>query len=288
MAKEPATHRTLTPEEQARRKATMSGNPPKGKPDVAQVSEHGIPLGVHQERMALAAQVPSPIGIDYDRDGYPDAIVGRSGRNFRQRARHANGETQISLEAATAAASLIAARRRDGRGAYAPGDVGTRQDQIGYRQRARIRFEAIARAEKTDQVEPTLVPKYTPAEEAAMAPRTPLTGFASKGAQRATTVKPRLPGDGEEVPPPVGPYATVRRASFGTVPTQGTIQPDGSFAVGGGGEGTSPPIAIPTAKDHAKAGEHTRPVEHAKPAEHAKPVEHKPAEHAKHPEPHKK
>lgn len=322
MAKEHAPQRSLTPEEQARRKATMGGaNPLKGKADGEQPSGP-VPIEAHKARLERAAQIPGPMVIDYDRDGYPDAIVGRSGRNFRQRAHAANKENPVSMEAALDAAKAIAGRRRDGRGAYAPGDVGYQQNQMGYRERARVRLEAVAKAEPGEDKPILPKVKYTSAEQAAIAPRTQLTGFENKGAQRAAVgdreragVAIPIPGPGDET---IGPIPAVRRASFGSIPAQGTMQDDGSFAVS-----TTPPETPEEGKsgpktaghamkphEHAakvtehKSHEHDKQADHVKSAEHtvkvaeqtlksaehtAKSAEHaKPHEHGKPPEPHKK
>jgi hypothetical protein len=228
--------RTLTPEEAARRKAALEGGAPaqvRTSP-VQQTSDHGGPVQGYLQRLERAAQVPSPMAIDYDRDGYPDALVGRSGRNLDQRIKQVDAEAKMHRTAEYAG--------QVGRGAvYAVGSDGYRQDQIGYRDRLRARVDAmteVAEAEG-DPVDPEVqaladlgvashgstgvpggtpagalappdvpeatmqVKRPTPLEQAMMAPQTPTTGFVNKGAAIAVPgpgvipKKPKPPGGGE-------------------------------------------------------------------------------------------
>ena len=122
--------------------------------------------------------------------------------------------------------------------------------------------------------------RFTPLEQSMMAPQTPTTGFVNKGAAIAVPgpgvipKKPRVPvEEGEEppVPGPEGPFPTSHRGSFGTVPIQGTVQPDGSFTVGG--VTATPPEEGKKAKDQGKPHEPSK-HEPAKPHEPPKHPEH--------------
>ena len=100
---------------------------------------------------------------------------------------------------------------------------------------------------------------------------------------------PQPPDGGGDLPPmpEAPPQPVIRRTSYGTVPSQGTLQPDGSFVLGG----STPPDTVPAKEGakvtHTKTTERTTTVEPAKPHEH-KPHEvhrphetHKPSEHKK-------
>jgi hypothetical protein len=318
MAKE-QVQRVLTPEEMARRKAAQAGDADPAKRGAGVVvslsgQTNQSPVEGYARRVERASQATSPMMIDYDRDGYPDAVVGRSGRNFNERLRRAGitpaggGQAVVSVPGRQ---DLIYG------GNYSLGHDGYRQDQIGYRDRLRGRMAAAAmlaerakskgKAKDEDEEEGqdardraaearlhamaahpvpshggtgvpggmpggmTALPdvavpaaakaKYTPTEQAIMAPRTIPPG------------QPRNPGH-------------LRQAWAGTVDAapvvhgpaaQGVVKPDGTFVAGGATPTEAEPEPEPGAKkEPAKPAEH-KPAEH-KPAEH-KPAEHKPAEH---------
>jgi hypothetical protein len=307
MAKAHTSTRPLTPEEQARRKKALG----KGDSDETEEEPGDLSSGNYDRRVALAATAHGPMAVDYDRDGYPDAIVGRSGRNLTQRA---SAVSNAPGNPVLATASQIISHR--GGGTLSRGTDGFGQGQIGYRDRLRARLTAAAAVEDADEDDPidpkvramagmpvlshggTGVPGArpasshsrpvvlgpgpkpypTPLEQAKMAPRTPITGFQNTGAQKLTTIAVPPPGSGV----PGRPGGTVRRASYGNVPAQGTSQPGGAFVVHGAGEAEEP-------EEPGEGKSKAKPHEPAKAHEHAKP--HEPAkahEHAKHPEHHDK
>jgi hypothetical protein len=323
MVKEP--QRTLTPEEVARRKATMEGGDPLKRASApvpvttGQVSGHS-PREGFVRRMERATQAVDPQFVDYDRDGYPDAFVGRSGRQYTQRAQQANYRGRGGAPQPVIYGTTINL-----------GNDGYRQDQIGYRDRLRGRLaalEALAEAEETkgkdkdkdkdeaaerrlramahtavpshaktgvgggtprpfshpDVAGPEAMrPRYTPTQQALMAPQTIPSGQPRNPARKPTPPPDQPPGETVspqiDAPAPagnVGAYGVTRQASFGTVPEQGTVQSDGSF-IHGGTPTEEPPAG--RSVEHTRTVERTRTVEHtAKPVEH-KPAEHKPAEH---------
>jgi hypothetical protein len=369
-AHEPDTKRvrSLTPEEVARRKAALEGGEPamRIRPVSTQTSGHSGPVENYTARLERAAEAIPPSAIDYDRDGVADTIVGRGSRNVAQQAR---GATALDSNPATGLVSQRAGHRGNpyslGVDGFSQNQVGYRD-----RLRARIDAAAqVADAEDETELDPRTrlmakmdVPSHgstgvpgglptdavvspppadaaltvgmerrpTPTEQAIMAPQTPHTGFANRGAQ-LTAKRPKPfdadddTGDGGEegggdlpTSPPgnAGPFGTVRRSSYGSVPVQGTAQEDGSFVVGGPAQPPAPPEgrskSVPA--EHARSHEHAKPHEHtakaaaaehlksaehtaksaehtAKSAEHtAKTAEHvaKPHEHPKHPEHHDK
>jgi hypothetical protein len=374
-AHEPDTKRvrSLTPEEVARRKAALEGGEPatRIRPVSTQTSGHSGPVENYTARLERAAEAIPPSAIDYDRDGVADTIVGRGSRNVAQQAR---GATALDSNPATGLVSQRAGHRGNpyslGVDGFSQNQMGYRD-----RLRARIDAAAqVADAEDETELDPRTrlmakldVPSHgstgvpgglptdavvspppadaaltvgmerrpTPTEQAIMAPQTPHTGFANRGAL-LTDKKPKPPGGGEgggeegggeegggELPvsPPgnAGPFGTVRRSSYGSVPVQGTAQEDGSFVVGGPAQPPAPPEgrskSIPAEHarphEHAKSSEHARAAEHVRSAEHtarsaehtaksaehtAKTAEHvakahehpKPHEHTKHPEHHDK
>jgi hypothetical protein len=285
------TKRPLSPGELAARQAAMA-------PKIATEN-------VAQRAIRARRPIP-PTMVDYDRDGYPDSIVGRSGRNFRRPALY------------------------NGPGGRARGHLNLgidtyRQDQIGYRDRLRSRSAAVAAiaaaVEDDEPVDPQLramartgipshgstgIPGGTPTIKVArytgtlagrfrrLTPReqsqiAPLTARSKRGqvlsANNEVVVPTSAPG--------TLPDGTVRRSSYGSVPPRGTVQPDGSFLLTAPALADEPAKAKDSAKpaEHAKSAEHAKPAEHhAKPAEHTKPPEHhtKPAEHTKPPEHHTK
>jgi hypothetical protein len=318
--------RVLTPEEQARRAAALAGGDPmktRALPPV-KVQVGGQPvIESLPQRVARATRTPKPFFIDHDRDGYPDAIVGRGQRNLRERAM---------------------ARGSGGRPVAYGGRPGLgldsyRQDQVGYRDRIRGMLEAAVQlANRDDKDEPldartramaampvlshagtgvpggmpafrtlpgrqvaSRVPRYTPSQQAAMAPRTIPPGIPRNPAQRARTQAgdPLAPDLRAGSPTDLAPG--IPRQSGGMA-VQGYLSTTGTFTVpdvgppGTGGAKAAPGKAAEqharAAEPHAKAAEqHARPAggQPAKPAEHAKPYEPtKPSqEHAKPPEPKK-
>jgi hypothetical protein len=317
--------RALTPEEQARRAAAMAGGDPmktKALPPVkVQVGGQPVVESLPQ-RVARANRTTKPFFIDYDRDGYPDSIVGRSQRNLHERA---------------------LARGSGGRPVVYGGRPGLgldsyRQDQIGYRDRIRGMLAAAVQLANRDEDEPldartramaampvlshagtgvpggmpaprplpgrqvaSRVPRYTPAQQAAMAPRTIPPGVPRNPAQRARTQAgdPALatgPVAAESVPHTLGTGAPRQASGGGGVPPQGYVTPEGQFTIPGAvpaAPETKPEARPETKPAPAKAPEqHARPAspgQPAKPPEHAKPHEQpKPAhEHGRPPE-HKK
>jgi hypothetical protein len=310
-------HRQLTPEEKARRKeAIENGDAAAG----------GGPIESFDARVERGARAVSPVMIDYDRDGYPDAIVGRSGRRYPNRPKLRNvGVPQVATKGQRGGGYSTA---------YTVGGDGYRQNQIGYRDRLRARVEVMNILAEMDEdeiakadprlramanmtvpthsgtgiaggvpvvraVTPVVTPRgsrvVTALEQAKMAPKTMRTVSARTPDGH---FQPEAPGGsaGAPVTPPsagggiTGAFGLPRRASFGSVPAQGTVHPDGSFVepprLQTEGEAEKKEAAAKQAEHHAKPAEH-----HAKPAEHhAKPAEHhaKPAEHhARSPETHR-
>jgi len=294
-AHETDKQRPLTDEEKARRQAAMT--PSTG------------PYENYAARMERAAAAPGPMRVDYDRDGYPDAIVGRSQRNL----------PMLAGRRADPTVQMAARGQRGGgySGVYTLGMDGYRQDQIGYRDRLRGQLAAAAMvAEAGDdpkavaqldartrtmaavpvrshggtgvpggtpalRVTPVVRPgtirstpagrRYTPLEQAETAPR-PLK-------LPPPSVAPTQAGGGG-LP---GPHGTIRRASYGNVPIQGTLQDDGSFIVHGpGGAGELPPVEPPPEGNGGELppnggdGGETPPLK-----DHTKPADKLPADHTK-------
>jgi hypothetical protein len=169
--------RTLTADEMARRKQTLAGgqgqeegqgdplqrqarvvHPADTRPAEQQLADYapdqapehvrqgmrtadGGPHEGYARRLDRVAAAIRPEAVDYDRDGYPDAVVGRSGRNYNEHLRRVNRGPGPGGTAAPQGVD----RNRDGfPDAYTLGPDGHRQDQIGYRDRLRTR-QLIAR-----------------------------------------------------------------------------------------------------------------------------------------------
>ena len=266
---------------------------------------------------------------DHDRDGYPDAIVGRSGRNYNTRLKQANFKTGGSGQTTI---SVPAHQDTIYGGRFTLGGDGYRQDQIGYRDRLRGRMAAAAQVLQSDGgdefdartlamasmpvpshggtgvpggnpggIAPgtpppaSLVPRYTPTQQAMMAPRTIPPGMSRnpprkliqpQAAEAAQTGLSPETASAQPHPGNEGPFLGVRQPSYGNVPTQGTGQSDGSFKVAP--TGAAPDAAAPSDEPATRTVERTRtvtrtvPVEHGKPHEHHRPHEHtRPPEHKK-------
>ena len=325
MAKaEEKPQRALTPEETARRKAAVEAGHPTAKaeeaddrddptakaaddrtasvrrptPVAGDLTAPTVPAGRppgYVQRLERAEAAVSPSQIDYDRDGYPDGIVGRDRRNLPQLVARANVDVA--------------------RDAYALPPGTYRQDQTGYRARLRERIAAARQLADAEGDEAGLDPKVlamakmevashggtgvpggspsirhgidsgpkprkepwkrkpTPTEQAIMAPRTARTGFANSGVMLGTKAADTDP-------------AYVPRPSFGSVPVQGTVQDDGGFNVSPSTMAASPMAAKD--KDKSKDDQDLPDASKAVPSKHepraesrpARPPEqHKPAEH---------
>ena len=315
MAKEQTTHRTLTPEEVARRKATMEGGDPAKaapRPATIQTSEHGGPTESFDSRLTRVKEAIPPWAIDYDRDGYPDGIVGRSGRNLRQRALATNKQTRENM--AAMAASSVANKRPGQRvGIYSLGTDSFRQDQIGYRDRLRARLTALEMLEDADEDEPvdprvralafmpvrshgsTGVPGGSPGgtsrpshpsvrqpdrpptslEQAMMAPRTPTTGFQNVGAKKARIAIPIPPGpDGGGDGGIITPPPAGNVGPYGTVRrgSLGNVPAQGTQQPDGSFVVTNPFAAVEPEDETDENKSKPKTVDHAK--QQAKSTEH--------------
>lgn len=261
----------------------------------------------YEDRLMRGAQLAPPTAVDYDRDGYPDAVVGRSGRNF----------ARFNLNPNTSPGG-----KPGSTGALSLGVDSFRQDQIGYRDRLRSRIAVIqALRESGEPVSPQMqaaamagvpshgstgVPGTTPATTvapAAVASKSPVhkvTPTPLEQAQTAPRTPLRRPVQVAQTGIGSDPVVTAaRQGSFGNVPAQGTIQPDGSFVQGAKPGEAKPGEAKEADEDeghakpeHHKAAEHHKAEphkaephkapEHHRPEPHRAPEHHKPAEHKPH------
>jgi hypothetical protein len=295
----PEKQRALTPEEKARRTAVMGGGEDPMKIRVmppAKVQVASAPVESLPQRITRARTTVKPAMIDYDRDGYPDSIVGRSQRNLTERAlaRGSGGRPVI-----------YGGRPGLGMDSY-------RQDQIGYRDRIRGMLAAVVELNKEDGEGPTdartlamskmpvgshagtgvpggipdirylpgrqvmsRVPRYTPSQQAQMAPRTMPTGIPRNPAQRAA------PAQQAEVTPMATSSATFTRRTQGQGPEQGQVATDGSFKIASG----APSLETMSAGTQAKAPEQPKPAHQAQPTH--QPTHQQPAQPSKAPEHHR-